>query len=68
MSSRQGLGRPPKTIVHLWSVTPNELPAADYAFHDTCQDLGFYSLLFLAQALGEQMVAEAAHVGVVSNR
>ncbi|OQY54262.1 MAG: hypothetical protein B6247_12250 [Candidatus Parabeggiatoa sp. nov. 2] len=58
----------PLTIVHLWGVTPNE-PHNELAVEgfDQAQALGFYSLLFLAQALGKQNVTEAIQIVVVSN-
>src|SRR6267378_1708250 len=54
-------------IVHLGSVTrgdaeaPGSLPAA-------AQDFGFYSLLHIAQAVGELNVTVPITVGIVSNR
>jgi len=56
----------PTQIVHLWSVQPDDLPLAQ-AERDHIQDLGFYSLLFLAQALGRQNPTEPLHITVVSN-
>ncbi|MEH2081255.1 MAG: SDR family NAD(P)-dependent oxidoreductase [Nostoc sp.] len=54
----------PTTIAHLWSVTPLEttlrLETAD------TQETGFYSLLFLAQALGKNFTDELQII-VVSN-
>ncbi len=56
----------PETIVHLWSVAPDDpMPSGDQSV-ERAQDLGFYSLLFLAQALGKQNVAEPLQIGVVS--
>jgi amino acid adenylation domain-containing protein len=55
------LGKIPKTIVHLWSVTLDEHTPLE------TQDLGFYSLLFLAQALGERNFTDPLQIGVVSN-
>ncbi len=48
----------PQAIVHLWNVTPPE-PAAQ------SHDLSFYSLLFLAQALGA--LSQPISLAVVSN-
>ena len=59
-----------QTIVHLWNVTPAHQPA------DVEQSRGFYSLLFLAQALGDQLltlnpadvrVEDKLNICVVSN-
>ncbi|MFN6479644.1 SDR family NAD(P)-dependent oxidoreductase [Nostoc sp. DedQUE07] len=53
----------PHTIVHLWNVTPvnNTESAVD------TKDLGFYSLLFLAQALGKHHFSEQLQIAVISN-
>jgi acyl transferase domain-containing protein/thioesterase domain-containing protein len=55
--------RMPQMIVHLWSVTHHStLEGVEKA-----QDLGFYSLLFLAQSLGKQNVTDEIQIAVVSN-
>ncbi|MDZ7949839.1 polyketide synthase [Nostoc sp. DedQUE09] len=56
----------PKTIVYLWSVTPPERTELGLESLDS-QDLDFYSLLFLAQAIGEQNLADSLEIGIVSN-
>ncbi|MBW4636668.1 MAG: SDR family NAD(P)-dependent oxidoreductase [Gloeocapsa sp. UFS-A4-WI-NPMV-4B04] len=48
----------PKAIAHLWNVTPKS---------NLGEDLGFYSLLFLAQALGKQHLSESLQITVISN-
>jgi acyl transferase domain-containing protein len=58
----------PNRIVHLWSVTqdhPRQL--VEPRSFESLQDGGFYSLLFLAQALAEQQVTEAIRIEVISN-
>ena len=57
----RNLGKIPKTVVHLWSVTLDEQTPLE------TQYLGFYSLLFLAQALGEHNFTDPLQIGVVSN-
>jgi acyl transferase domain-containing protein/acyl carrier protein len=47
-------------IAHLWTVTPH------LSFEES-QDLGFYSLLYLAQAIGNQNVSDSLPIGVVSS-
>jgi acyl transferase domain-containing protein/acyl carrier protein len=47
-------------IAHLWTVTPNLSFAAS-------QELGFYSLLYLAQAISHQQVSHPLHLKVVSS-
>ncbi|NET03599.1 MAG: SDR family oxidoreductase [Symploca sp. SIO2B6] len=57
------LNKHPKTVVHLWSVTPNnQVQSVNKA-----QDLGFYSLLFLAQAIDKQNFKHRVQIAVVSN-
>lgn len=59
-------GQRPGHILHLWNITLNEAPA-ETAFHEEIQDLGFYSLLALAQTLGELDEAEALQLDVITN-
>ncbi len=61
------IGTHPYRIVHLWSLTPNHDTQSGVPFFDRCQDLGFYSLLFLAQALGKTDVTEPTCIEVVSD-
>jgi acyl transferase domain-containing protein/acyl carrier protein len=58
-------GMMPDRIVHLWSVTPQLDGMSTDAYEET-QARGFYSLLYLAQALGELPIANA-RIEVVSN-
>jgi len=53
----------PDRIVHLWSLTATP-GATGFA---ALQDRGFYSLLYLAQALGEVGLTERLHLGIVTN-
>ncbi|HVS18632.1 MAG TPA: SDR family NAD(P)-dependent oxidoreductase, partial [Planctomycetota bacterium] len=57
----------PQRIVHLWLLTPDEgfRPGSNF-FHRN-QERGFYSLFFLAQALGEEGVEGPLHISVVGN-
>ncbi|MEH1934482.1 MAG: SDR family oxidoreductase [Nostoc sp.] len=56
----------PKTIIHLWSVTPDYRAESELEWFDSAQYLGFYSLLFLTQALGKQNWTDH-QITVVSN-
>lgn len=56
------LGKMPNAIAHLWSLTQNL--QTDY---ETSQYLGFYSLLFLAQAIGNHNLTNSIQITVVSN-
>lgn len=57
----------PNAIAHLWSLTPNEQAELPHQFFEECQNLGFYSLLFLTQALGKQEVTDDLQILVVTN-
>ncbi|WP_445634031.1 type I polyketide synthase [Nostoc sp. DSM 114161] len=53
----------PNAIAHFWSITPNDsLPT-----FESCQKLGFWSLLYLAQALGKQNISDYLKLKVVTN-
>lgn len=62
---------PPKKVVHLWSVTDRlliEKTPQQAAIQEQLLAVGFYSLLFLAQALGKQEeTEEAVQLFVISN-
>lgn len=57
----------PNQIVHLWNVTPVDHAELNPAAVDKAENLGFYSLLFLAQALGKHHLTEQLHIAVISN-
>jgi natural product biosynthesis luciferase-like monooxygenase protein len=57
----------PNTIVHLWNVTSSVDSELTHEVVNKAQDLGFYSLLLLAQALGKQNFTETLPIAVVSN-
>ncbi|NEO24500.1 MAG: acyltransferase domain-containing protein, partial [Moorea sp. SIO4A5] len=58
----------PKTILHLWSVTPqSQDKLEEIEWVEKSQNLGFYSLLFLAKALGRQQINGKLLLGVVTN-
>jgi acyl transferase domain-containing protein/thioesterase domain-containing protein/acyl carrier protein/protein-L-isoaspartate O-methyltransferase len=60
------LNKIPQTIVHFWTVTSEYLESR-LEYFDKAQELGFYSLFFLAQAFGKQNVTEEIQIAVVSN-
>lgn len=57
----RSLGKIPKRIVHLWSVTSNSYT------NSTIEALGWSSLLFLAQAITENNQTDALEISLVSN-
>ena len=60
---RPGRGFPSR-VLHVWSVTPGSTGASDL---EEVQARGFYSLVFLTQALAEAGVREPIRLGVVVN-
>ncbi|HEX3129735.1 MAG TPA: SDR family NAD(P)-dependent oxidoreductase, partial [Thermoanaerobaculia bacterium] len=62
MRSLREAGRIPNRIVHLWTVAEGGLS------FDVEQELGFYSLIHLAQALGEQRITSLLRLEVVTSR
>ena len=59
------LDKPLERIAHFWSVTNTAKKIKEI---DELQDLGFYSLFYLAQAAGRQSVKEHLHILVISNQ
>ncbi len=58
--------QPPERMVHLWNVTTEaNTPCLETA--ETAQQTGFFSLLFLAQALGNQQLEQPVRLHVISN-
>lgn len=57
----------PSLIAHFWTVVPKEHSHLSGIPCQRCQDLGFYSLLFLAQALEKKNSAMPADFAVISN-
>lgn len=60
-------GQIPDKIVHMWSITGKELRLPEIELFQVCQELGFYSLLWLTQALAKNRVMTPVDIGVVSN-
>ncbi len=61
----EALGRTPTHVLHLWNVTEGALePLLET---NAALDRGFYSLVFLAQALGNRSVTDPTAITVVSN-
>lgn len=63
----QESGGTPSYIVHLWSITVDEVVESRISFFESCQERGFYSLLFLAQALDAEGRFDALRLLIVSN-
>ncbi len=54
----------PRRILHLWNVLPEGDPPRG---HDALQELGFFSLLSLAQAIAKTDPSAPVHLGIVAN-
>jgi acyl transferase domain-containing protein/acyl carrier protein len=52
----------PDKITHLWSFTQSQTLS-----WETTQNLGFYSLIYLAQAIGQQQISDAIQLCVIAN-
>jgi acyl transferase domain-containing protein/acyl carrier protein len=57
----------PATVLHCWNVTTAREKAGEPDYFQACQERGFYSLLFLAQAFGSQVYEEPVRIVVLSN-
>lgn len=59
--------RSPQQVVHLWGLSEDEdaLPGAE--LFKTCQERGYYSLLYLAQAMAKNELAHEIRLTVVGN-
>jgi acyl transferase domain-containing protein len=60
-------GRLPATVVHLWGITADTGGCASLAEARRCQDLGFFSVLFTAQALATHPAGEPVRVYAVTS-
>lgn len=61
-------GQLPLQIVHMWSCTTLDESLSPVAIFQRSQQLGLYSLLYLAQALGVQENEETTHITVMSQQ
>ncbi|HKN83380.1 MAG TPA: SDR family NAD(P)-dependent oxidoreductase, partial [Pyrinomonadaceae bacterium] len=59
--------RLPERIVHAWNVTRDESRSPHLSFLDNCLSSGFYSLLYLTQALVEQSAAAPAQIEMLTS-
>ena len=60
------LGKFPQVIVHLWNVAPSNALRSGIESFNPFQALGFYSLVFLTQALARQGMTQSIDLAVVS--
>ena len=60
-------GRPPSTIIHLWCHTSGEEKLSIADSYELFRNVGFNSLLFLTQAIGDHLSKEPIQIKVISN-
>jgi acyl transferase domain-containing protein len=60
-------GRTPEAILHAWGVSDSAEAAPPHDAFESSQAKGFYSLLFLMQAIGESLIAGPLGLAVVTN-
>ncbi|MDO6586292.1 beta-ketoacyl synthase N-terminal-like domain-containing protein [Salipiger sp. 1_MG-2023] len=60
-------GHVPTRIAHLWMVTEGESHRPGSSFLHRLQEQGFYSLLFLAQAMAEENLPRPLHLSVLTS-
>src|SRR5262249_30734018 len=63
----KALATVPEQIVHLWSVQADDGEPGRPESLEAALECGFYSLLFLAQALGDRNLTRDTQLTVVSN-
>jgi acyl transferase domain-containing protein/acyl carrier protein len=61
-------GQVPQTIIHGWSLLPDTRSVSNIERFGDAQRHGFFSLLFLVQALDRQRLNDPIQVGVLSNK
>ena len=67
MKEIRALDRVPARIVHLWGVTPDVATPSNFDWYTETQGRGFYSLIYLAQVLGEHGLTDEVQIEVVTN-
>ena len=58
----------PQKIVHLWNISTEARPEHQSAAAQTAEINSFYSLVYLAQAVGAQHVTDALEITIVANQ
>ncbi|MEO0966942.1 MAG: type I polyketide synthase [Cyanobacteria bacterium J06639_18] len=67
LQALQSENKLPTTIIHFWNITSQSYLQSGLDGVDEAQYLGFYSLLFLAQAIGKENLTHKLHIAVISN-
>ena len=67
MKEIRALDKVPARIIHLWGVTPDTAAPSNFDWYTETQARGFYSLIYLAQVLGEHSLTDEVQIEVVTN-
>jgi len=67
MKETRALDKVPARILHLWGVTPDVATPSNFDWYTETQGRGFYSLIYLAQVLGEHGLTDEVQIEVVTN-
>lgn len=67
LQTLQQQGQTPDVILHLWNITAHKTGATDKTGFQKAQENGYYSLLFLAQALAKNNIVNPLQLWVLSN-
>jgi len=67
MKEIRALDKVPTRIVHLCGVTPDAATPSNFDWYTETQGRGFYSLIYLAQVLGEHGLTDEVRIQVVTN-
>ena len=57
----------PERILHLWTLCPSDPPRKPIDAYKDCERLGFFSLLYLAQAIGDMAWVHNIQIQVLTN-
>ncbi|MCB9100062.1 MAG: SDR family NAD(P)-dependent oxidoreductase [Anaerolineales bacterium] len=68
LAELKALNQLPDKMVHFWSVTSDNETSSASGWDEAAQNLGFYSLLYLTQALGSQQITRPSELEVISTQ
>ena len=68
LQALQAQGLKPQVVVHLWSLMVAPEAPSEAAFFNQVQNLGYYSLLFLGQALASVIPTASIRIEIISDR
>jgi acyl transferase domain-containing protein/acyl carrier protein len=66
MAELKKQGKIPNRVIHLWNLTTGK-PGPGLQWNEAIEDRGFYSLIYLAQAIGREDITGDIYITVVTN-